>query len=55
MAFPLYLNPCIKAKLQMPYIFDPPLFPLVQYAADEIDIISTPPHVIEMTQPSQRL
>ena len=31
MAFPLYLNPCIKAKLQMRYIFHPPLFPLLQY------------------------
>ena len=30
-AFLLYLNPRIKAKLQISYIFDPPLFLLLQY------------------------
>ena len=31
MSFPLYLTPFIMAKLQMRYIFDAPLFPLLQY------------------------
>ena len=34
-SFPLYLNPCIKAKLQLHYIFDSPLFPLLQYISDD--------------------